>query len=135
MSATPATAVAQPSETDTRSSLAALLAEPAARAWYRRTALWISVVILALAGLWWWQDRRVAAAAPVYSTQAVTRGNLTLMITANGTIQPTHSINIGSELSGTVLKVNVDVDVNDKITRGQVLVVLDTAKLRDQILR
>ena len=50
MSATPATAVAQPSETDTRSSLAALLAEPAARAWYRRTALWISVVILALAG-------------------------------------------------------------------------------------
>jgi HlyD family secretion protein len=52
---------------------------------------------------------------------------------ANGTIQPTRSINIGSELSGTVLKVNVD--VNDKITKGQVLVVLDTAKLRDQILR
>lgn len=84
--------------------------------------------------MWWWQDRRVAAAAPVY-TQAVTRGNLTLTVTANGTIQPTRAINIGSELSGTVLKVNVNVDVNDKITRGQMLVVLDTAKLRDQILR
>jgi HlyD family secretion protein len=58
---------------------------------------------------------------------------LTLTVTANGTIQPTRSINIGSELSGTVLKVNVD--VNDPIKKGQVLVVLDTAKLRDQILR
>jgi multidrug efflux pump subunit AcrA (membrane-fusion protein) len=48
-------------------------------------------------------------------------------------LQPTRSVNIGSELSGTVLKVNVD--VNDRIRKGQVLVELDTAKLRDQILR
>ncbi len=63
------------------------------------------------------------------------KGNLTLTVTvtANGTIQPTRSINIGSELSGTVLKVNVD--VNDKIKKGQVLVELDTAKLKDQTLR
>jgi HlyD family secretion protein len=48
-------------------------------------------------------------------------------------LQPTRSISIGSELSGTVLKVNVD--VNDQIKKGQVLVVLDTARLNDQILR
>ncbi len=70
---------------------------------------------------------------PIYVTQAVARGNLTLTVTANGTLQPTRSINIGSELSGTVLKVNVD--VNDQIKKGQVLVELDTAKLNDQILR
>jgi HlyD family secretion protein len=63
----------------------------------------------------------------------VARGNLTLNVTANGTLQPTRTISIGSELSGTVLKVNVD--VNDRVRKGQVLVVLDTAKLRDQILR
>lgn len=52
-------------------------------------------------------------------------------------VQPSRSISIGSELSGTVLKVNVDVDidVDDSIKKGWVLVVLDTAKLRDQILR
>ena len=61
------------------------------------------------------------------------RGNLTLTVTANGTLQPTRSIAIGSELSGTVLKVNVD--VNDRIKKGQVLVELDTSKLHDQILR
>ncbi len=131
---TPADAAPMPT-VETQTQLAALLDEPAARAWYRRPALWGGVLLLALAaaGLWWWQARQVAAAAPSYTTQAATRGNLTLTVTANGTLQPTRSINIGSELSGTVLKVAVD--VNDKIGKGQVLVELDTAKLRDQILR
>jgi HlyD family secretion protein len=115
--------------------LASLLDEPAARARYRRPALWITAAVLLLAagGLWWWLQSRAANAAPSYSTQVVARGDLTLTVTANGTIQPTRSINIGSELSGTVLKVNVD--VNDRIKKGQVLVELDTAKLNDQILR
>ena len=129
----PSTAAAQPpgSETD----LAALLNEPTLHAWYRRPVLWAGVLLLALvaAGLWYWQARQTANAAPSYTTQTVARGNLTLTVTANGTLQPTRSISIGSELSGTVLKVNVD--VNDRIRKGQVLVELDTAKLRDQILR
>lgn len=132
----PANIVSAPvnkSATDT--DIASLLAEPTPVAWYRRQTLWggIALLILLLAGLWYWQARRAANALPSYTTQAVTRGNLTLTVTANGTIQPTRSINIGSELSGTVLKVNVD--VNDIIKKGQVLVELDTSKLRDQVLR
>ena len=115
--------------------LATLLDEPAALPWYKRKALWagVALVIALGAGAWYWQVRRTANAAPRYLTQAVAKGDLTLSVTANGTIQPTRSINIGSELSGTVLKVNVD--VNDLLKKGQVLVELDTAKLRDQILR
>jgi HlyD family secretion protein len=115
--------------------VALLLDEPAAKPWYRRPMLWAMLVgsVLLLAGGAWWWTNRAAHAAPSYTTQAVTRGKVTLTVTANGTVQPTRSINIGSELSGTVLKVNVD--VNDKIKKGQVLVVLDSAKLRDQILR
>ena len=118
-----------------KAELATLLDEPAARPWYRRPGWWaVGVAALLLAGaLAWWWSSRAANAAPSYTTQPVTRGNLTLTVTANGTVQPTRSIDIGSELSGTVLKVNVD--VNDRIRKGQVLVVLDTAKLRDQILR
>ncbi|MFZ6673533.1 efflux RND transporter periplasmic adaptor subunit [Undibacterium sp. Xuan67W] len=112
-----------------------LLNEPLVRPWYRRPVVWIlfvSVVLVAI-GIWYWQAKKAANALPAYTTQAVARGNLTLTVTANGTIQPTRSINIGSELSGSVLKVNVD--VNDRIKKGQVLVELDPAKLRDQILR
>jgi len=115
--------------------LAALLDEPKARTFYRRPVVWLCALalILIVAALWVWQARRSANAAPSYATQPVVRGNLTLIVTANGTIQPTRSINIGSELSGTVLEVKFD--VNDKVKKGDVLVVLDTAKLKDQILR
>ncbi len=115
--------------------VATLLDEPAAKPWYRRGTLWLAAGLLLAAaggGGWWWTSR-AASAAPTYDTQPVTRGNLTLSVTANGTLQPTRSVNIGSELSGTVLKVNVD--VNDIVKKGQVLVVLDTAKLKDQVAR
>ena len=117
------------------SSLQALLAEPTASAWFRRPALWGGLLLTAaaLAGAWFWQARQAASTAPSYTSQAVTRGKLTLTVTANGTLQPTRSVSIGSELSGTVLKVHVD--VNDRVRKGQILVELDTAKLRDQILR
>jgi HlyD family secretion protein len=118
-----------------QAGLAALLGEPGARPWYRRRALWAAAaaVLLLAGGTAWWLVHRADSSAPSYSTQTVGRGDLTLTVTANGTVQPTRSINIGSELSGTVLKVSVD--VNDPVKKGQVMVVLDTAKLRDQILR
>jgi hypothetical protein len=77
----------------------------------------LAALLLAGGGLWWWLASRAASAAPSYTTQTVARGNLTLSVTANGTLQPTRSISIGSELSGTVLKVNVD--VNDRIRRAR----------------
>lgn len=115
--------------------LSTLLDEPAARAWYRRPVPWLVMLalLLAVVGLWWWRVHAIAQAAPSYTTQPATRGNLTLVVTANGTIQPTRSINVGSELSGTVRQVHVD--VNDRVRKGQVMAVLDTAKLHDQILR
>lgn len=124
-----------PSPPTPAADLAKLLDEPATRAWWRRPRTWIAaaLLLLAAAGVAYWQWSRKANGAPTYTTQAVAKGNLSLTVTANGTLQPTRSINIGSELSGTVLKVNVD--VNDRIKKGQVLVELDTAKLRDQVLR
>jgi HlyD family secretion protein len=103
--------------------------------WYLRKALWLGLLALAAiaGGVWWWLDQRAAAALPAYNTAAATLGNVTLSVTANGTVQPTRTYAIGSELSGTVLRVNVD--VNDVVRRGQVLVELDTAKLADQIAR
>lgn len=113
----------------------ALLADPAARSWWRRPAFWIAVALLILAaiGVYFWQQQQKANAAPSFTTEAVRRGNLTLTVTANGTLQPTRSVSIGSELSGTVARVLVD--VNDQVKKGQVLVELDTAKLGDQIVR
>jgi HlyD family secretion protein len=112
-----------------------LLKEAPRRVWWRRATLWIVVVTIAVSGigLYFWQSAAQNSAAPVFVTEPASKGNLTLSVLANGTLQPTTSVSIGSELSGTVLRVLVD--VNDKIKKGQVLVELDTAKLGDQVAR
>jgi HlyD family secretion protein len=120
-----------PSGTDMKE----LLDEAPQRVWWRRSMVWVALAIaLAMgAGIYYWQSNAKSSAAPVFVTEAANKGNLTLSVSANGTLQPTTSVNIGSELSGTVLRVLVD--VNDKVKKGQVLVELDTAKLNDQVAR
>ncbi len=66
-----------------------------------------------------------------YETQEVQRGNLTVVVTATGTLQPTNSVEVGSELSGTVR--TVEVDYNDRVKVGQILARLDTSKLEKTI--
>jgi HlyD family secretion protein len=113
----------------------ALLGSASPRPWWRRPTPWLVLLIVVLAGggAWWWQTQRTAAAAPRYVTEALARGRLTVTVTANGTLQPTNKVDIGSELSGTVARVLVD--VNDRVKKGQVLAELDSAKLGDQVVR
>jgi HlyD family secretion protein len=112
-----------------------LLGPDAVRPWWRRPAPWIVLALLVatIAGWMLWQGRRAEQAQPRYLTEPVVRGRLVVTVTATGTLQPTQKADIGSELSGTVARVLVD--VNDRVRKGQVLAELDTAKLRDQLAR
>lgn len=134
---TPATPPAPPSRTSTApaAGLQALLGAHAPRRWWQRPRLWLGLLALLLVGAAWayWQQRQQAQAAPRFVTQELRRGDITLTVAANGTLQPTRSVNIGSELSGTVRAVHVD--VNDQVKKGQLLIELDTAKLSAQVLR
>ncbi|MCL4184128.1 MAG: efflux RND transporter periplasmic adaptor subunit [Burkholderiaceae bacterium] len=123
--------VPDPAPTD----LDALLGAGHARRWWQRPAPWLGLllVVLLAGGASWWLARKETATAPRFVTEEARRGGLTLTVTANGTLQPTRAVNIGSELSGTVRRVLVD--VNDRVKKGQVLVELDTAKLAAQVQR
>ena len=68
-----------------------------------------------------------------YITEEVTLGNLLVTASASGTLQPTKSVDVGSELSGTLTKVLVQ--ENDHVTKGQLLAELDTAKLKDTVTK
>jgi len=66
-----------------------------------------------------------------YKTEQVRLGNLTVIVIATGTLQPTNKVDVGSELSGIIK--SVEVDYNDKVKVGQILARLDTPKLEAQV--
>lgn len=113
-----------------------LLGEGASRPAWRRPGAWV-VALLLLAGvaaLLTVLNRRPAPnQARQFQTEPVRRGTLDVKVVANGTLAPTLTVNVGSELSGTVAAVWAD--INDRVKKNQVLVDLDTTKLRDQIAR
>ncbi len=96
-----------------------------------RWALAAITLAMLIGGTLAWRGAQQQAAAPRYDTQPVTRGALTVKVSATGTLQPTQQADIGSELSGTVATVHAD--VNDRVQRGQVLAALDTARLQDTV--
>ncbi len=125
-----------PEPTDHKpNDLQTLLQTPAQGPWWRKKTLWLALgLIVGSAGAYYsWDQNRQKNATPSYVTEVASKGNLTLIVTANGTLQPTRAVNIGSELSGTVLRVMVD--VNDQVKKGEVLVELDTSKFSDQVTR
>ncbi len=54
-----------------------------------------------------------------YVSEPVTRGELKVLVTATGTVEPETSVAVGSEISGRIDKVNAE--FNDKVTKGQSL--------------
>jgi len=117
-------------------SLQELLGADAPSPWWKRKTTWLLAMLLLAAlaaGLLWRGRGNDAAAQPSYQTEPVQRGTLDVKVVANGTLAPTLTVNVGSELSGTVARVFVD--INDRVAKGQVLVELDTSKLRDQMAR
>lgn len=93
--------------------------------------LWAGLAAGAIAlGIWTlarWGD---AQDAPAFRTEQVTRSDLTVRVSATGTLEPTNKVEISSELSGTIRAVHVD--FNDNVTVGQALATLDTTKLEAQ---
>ena len=66
-----------------------------------------------------------------FETAEVTRGDLTVMVTATGTLQPVNQVDVGTETSGTIETVTVD--YNDRVKVGQVLAKLDTDQLAAKV--
>lgn len=87
--------------------------------------------LVLLAGLWLSGGSK-APTGQFISEEAV-NGRLLVTASASGTLQPTKSVDVGSELSGTLASVLVL--ENDVVKKGQLLAQLDTAKLSDSVAK
>src|SRR5258705_4059575 len=100
------------------------------RFWSRGKAVAAALLVLVLAGgvgLYLWRSERPTA----YVTAPVTNGPLTVTVNATGTLQPQDQVDVGAEISGRVDAVNVD--FNDRVSKGQVIAVINTDQIRAQL--
>lgn len=102
----------------------------------RRRRIWWSALAVAvmLAGILLTYQWYMSPSPRVeYTTAPATVSDLTVEISATGTLQPLTQVDISSELSGVVREVAVA--ENQQVRKGDVLAKLDTSKLEAQIER
>ncbi len=66
-----------------------------------------------------------------FNTVTVGKGSIAAQVTANGTLSARGTVQIGAQVSGRVVELNVD--FNDKVKKGQVIAKLDESVLKAQI--
>lgn len=118
--------MADQSITDTDEFLGAREA-PAWQRWAKWAAIGVGVILLLLLVRHFTKPSGTAG----YATQSIKTGSLTTTVSATGKLAPVNQVTVGSQLSGLVTQVAVD--VNDHVTKGQALALIDPQQIDDQI--
>jgi HlyD family secretion protein len=96
---------------------------------WRAIAAAILVVAIIVTGVLIYRIRSAGSVA--YVTTPLVQQDLVQTVSATGTVNPQNTINVGTQVSGTVSE--VDVDYNSKVHKGQVLARLDPTTLQAQL--
>lgn len=108
--------------------LDSLLAREGSQRRLRRTIILASILVIGaiiVAASWGKKPDH-----PKYVTKKARLGNLTITVSATGTLEPLKRVDVGSEISGTIK--SIEADYNDKVKVGQVLARIDTSRLEAQ---
>ncbi|MDD3732634.1 MAG: efflux RND transporter periplasmic adaptor subunit [candidate division Zixibacteria bacterium] len=97
-----------------------------------RSWLYVLIPILVIiAGYYIYKSNR-GKAETTYQFASLVRGDLESTISATGTLSPVTTVDVGTQVSGTID--TVFVDYNDNVRQGQLLAVLDTLLLKMAVL-
>jgi len=92
-----------------------------------RARVLVPLIILAAAGggYAWWRTQDAAAPAERWRLETVDRGDVVQVISANGNVNPVTSVNVGTQVSGAIIRLHAD--FNSLVKEGQLLAELDPA--------
>jgi HlyD family secretion protein len=97
----------------------------------KRKLIVIVLILVGIAGAGAFYRARTAAEAPTFLTVAVTRGSIIDAVEATGTLEPVDPVQIGSQVTGTV--VSLGTDFNQQVKKGQIVATLDPAVFQAQV--
>jgi len=86
------------------------------------------IIVAGAATATWWTQR---ATAEDFITAKIERGNIRHTVTATGTLQAVTTVQVGSQVSGTISALYAD--FNSQVRKGQVIAQLDPAILDAQL--
>ncbi len=94
----------------------------------------ISIITLAIIGYlgYTFYISHWSSGSPKFQFDEVKVGTIINTISSSGTISPVTTVEIGTQVSGTIAKVYVD--FNDQVSKGQLLAVLDTSLLKATLI-
>src|SRR5512132_1806510 len=96
----------------------------------RLLILTVLAVLLAGGGLFYYRSRQ-AAKVPTPVTAEVTRGDVIAKVDATGSLAPVTTVQVGSQVSGTVKALFVD--YNAEVRKSQVIAELDSSLFQTQV--
>lgn len=100
----------------------------------RKRRWWLPVLVgmaLLAAGYLWYHSSHGNGSNGGYRTEAVSRGELAVVISATGSLSAISTVDVGTQVSGTIE--SVDVDFNGRVTKGEVIARIDPANLQARV--
>jgi HlyD family secretion protein len=99
--------------------------------WFKWLVL---IILLAAGGSWAYKNfQKPVVEAPKFQATVIGRGDLVQMVTAAGALNPVTNVQVGSQISGQILKINVD--FNSKVKAGDIVAEIDPATYRTRLLQ
>ena len=95
--------------------------------WLWRKKWWLLIIVLVAVGTWYIFAEKTQKPGE-FITMNITRGDIRQVVTATGEIRPVNTVNVGSQVSGTID--NLYVDFNSKVKKGDILLTIEPSVLQ-----
>ncbi len=93
--------------------------------------IWIVLILVIAGGTYYFIKKKKEDKPVTLITESMHTGVISNSVTATGTIEPVDTVNVGSQVSGTIQ--NIYVDFNSVVKKGELLATLDKSLLNDQV--
>ncbi len=101
------------------------------RNWVRRHKWWCIAGAVAIVMVYAFFGTAAKVAKKDFVTMDIMRGNLSQTVTATGEIQPVNTVNVGSQVSGTISEIFVD--YNSTVKKGDRLLEIEPSVLKASV--
>ncbi len=90
-----------------------------------------ALVLLAGAAYYYYRHARPAEQQPTYTTATLSRGSIRQVVTATGQLDAVLSVDVGSQISGLIVKLHAD--FNTRVKKDQIIAEIDPATYNQKL--